>query len=106
MPEASTFTNKVEVDTTLVTKQRLIKPSYIVRFTKTKAFTVWDSNVITKYNGEKCVTIAMRPYIDQLFNTQSRDNVIAMFDTRSYLFRNLITQKQFKKELELLKPRK
>ena len=64
MPEASTFTNKVEVDTTLVTKQRLIKPSYIVRFTKTKAFTVWDSNVVTKYNGEKCVTIAMRPYID------------------------------------------
>ena len=48
----------------------------------------------------------MRPYIDQLFNPQSRDNVIAMFDTRSYLFRNLITQKQFKKELELLKPRK
>ena len=106
MPEASTFTNKVEVDTTLVTKQRLIKPSYIVRFSKTKAFTVWDSNVVTKFNGEKCVTIAMRPYIDQLFNTQSRDNVIAMFDTRSYLFRNLITQKQFKKELELLKPRK
>lgn len=106
MPEASTFTNKVEVDTTLVTKQRLIKPSYIVRFSKTKAFTVWDSNVVTKYNGEKCITIAMRPYIDQLFNTQSRDNVIAMFDTRSYLFRNLITQKQFKKELELLRPRK
>lgn len=106
MPEASTFTNKVEVDTTLVTKQRLIKPSYIIRFTKTKAFTVWDSNVVTKFNNEKCTEIAMRPYIDKLFNTQARDNVISMFDTRSYLFRNLITQKQFKKELELLKPRK
>lgn len=93
MPEASTFTNKVEVDTTLVTKQRLIKPSYIIRFNKTKAFTVWDSNVITQYHNEKCTEIAMRPYIDKLFNVQARDNVIAMFDTRSYLFRNLITQK-------------
>ena len=48
----------------------------------------------------------MRPYLDTLFNVQARDNVIAMFDVRAYLFRNLITQKQFKKELELLKPRK
>ena len=106
MPEASTFTNKVEVDTSLITKQRLLRPTYVVRFSKTKAFTVWDSNIVTQYHNEKCAEVAMRPYLDKLFNTQARDNVVAMFDTRSYLFRNLITQKQFKKELELLKPRK
>ena len=106
MPTASTFTNKVEIDTTLVTKQRLVSPSYVIKFSKEKKFTVWDSNVISAYQGEKCNVIAMRPYIDELFNAQSRDNVITLFDTRCYRFRNLITQKQFKKELELLKPRK
>lgn len=106
MPTASTFTNKVEVDTSLVTKQRLISPCYIVKFNRDKLFTVWDSNVIAKYHGEKATIVAMRPYLDELFNTQARDNVITLFDTRCYLFRDLITQKQFKKELELLKPRK
>lgn len=106
MPEASTFTNKVEVDTTLVTKQRLIKPTYVVMFTKNEKFTVWDSNIVAPYNGEKCQVIAMRPYLDTLFNTESRDTVMQLFDTRCYRFRNLITQKKFKKALELLRPRK
>ena len=106
MPDASTFTNKVEVDTTLITKQRLVRPSYIIRFSKTESYTVWDSNIIAPFNGEKATIISMRPYIDELFNTQQRDNVIQLFDTRCYLFRNLITQKKFKKALELLKPRK
>lgn len=34
MPTASTFTNKVETDKSLVTKQRLIEPLYIVKFSK------------------------------------------------------------------------
>lgn len=106
MPDASTFTNKVEVDTTLVTKQRLFKPSYIVQFTKTERFTVWDSNIIAPYNNEKVRIVPMRPYLDQLYNLEAVNNIIIMFDTRCYRFRNLITQKQFKKQLELLKPRK
>lgn len=106
MPDASTFTNKVEVDTTLVTKQRLFKPSYIVQFTKTERFTVWDSNIIAPYNNEKVRIVPMRPYLDQLYNLEAVNNIITMFDTRCYRFRNLITQKQFKKQLELLKPRK
>lgn len=36
MPEASTFTNKIETDKTLITKQRLREPTYIVKFTKDK----------------------------------------------------------------------
>lgn len=106
MPNASTFTNKVEVDTTLITKQRLIKPSYAIKFNNNEIFTVWDSNIIAKYQHEKIRMIPMRPYLDELFNTQMRDNIIEMFDTRCFLFRNLITQKQFKKQLEILKPRK
>lgn len=106
MPNASTFTNKVEVDTALVTKQRLFKPSYVVQFTKTEKFTVWDSNIIAPYNNEKVRIIPMRPYLDQLYNLEAVNNIITMFDARCFRFRNLITQKQFKRQLELLKPRK
>ena len=105
-PTSSTFTNKIDVDTTLVTKQRLVRPSYIIKFTRDDQFTVWDGNIVAQYNHEKVPIVAMRPYLDNLFNTERRDTIIEMFDTRSFLFRNLITQKQFKKSLSLLKPRK
>ena len=106
MPTASTFTNMIEVDDSLVTKRRLIKPSYVVRFSKNEAYTVWDSNVVSEYHGEKIQEISMRPYLDLTFNTQLRDNVIMLFDTCNYMFHSLITQKKFKKALEMLKPRK
>ena len=108
MPQASTFTNKIDTDTTLITKKRLIEPNYIIKFTKYKNewFTVWDGNVIRKYNGEQKPVIAMRPYLDEVYNAQSQKNIITLFDTRSLLFTNLITFKEFQKQIELLKPRK
>lgn len=105
-PQSSTFTNQIDVDKTLINKGRLTKPIYIIKFDKETMFTVWDSNTICKYNGEKVKVIPMRPYLDYIFNTEARDNIIAIFDARGYLFRNLLTQKEFKKYLELLKPRK
>ena len=108
MPTASTFTNKIETDKTLITKQRLIEPSYVVKFTKYKDdwFTIWDGNVVKKYNGEKKPVLAMRPYLDEVFNVDVQKNMITLFDTRSLLFPNLITFKQYQKNIELLKPRK
>ena len=106
MPTASTFTNEIKVDDTLVTKERLIKPTTIIKFRNDVKFTVWNSNIIAPYNGEKTSELLMRPYLDGIFNTQTRDSVIALFDTRSFRYKDLITFKKFKKELELLKPRK
>lgn len=108
MPEASTFTNKIETDKTLVSKEPLIAPRCVIKFTKDKAhwYTVWNDNVVAKYKGEKKRVIAMRPYLDELFNTENRDQIITLFDTRSFNFRNLITFKQFQGDMELLKPRK
>lgn len=105
MPTASTFTNKIDVDTTLVTKKRLIKPDYVIQFTRDDKFTVWDSNVVCEYNGEKVPIVAMRPYLDISYSLDRVNNVIQLFDTRCYLFHNLITQKKMKKCLSLLKPR-
>ena len=81
----------------------------IVAFEKDKSkwFTIWDGNVVARYNGEKGqVVVPMRPYLDMLFSVEMRDQIISLFDTRSLRFHNLITQKMLKKELELLKPRK
>ena len=108
MPTASTFTNKIETDTSLVYKGRLIKPLHVIKFSKSRDdwFTVWDSSTIAQYNGENCHVIAMKPYIDELFMTELRDNIILRFDNRGYQYKNLITFKKFQKNLELLKPRK
>lgn len=108
MPTASTFTNKIDTDTALINKKQLIAPSYIIKFTKDKGhwYTVWNGNVVTKYNGEKKPVIAMRPYLDEVFNVDIQKNMITLFDTRSLQFRNLITFKQFQSDMEELKPRK
>ena len=33
-----------EIDKTLITKQRLYKPNYIIKFSSDEKFTVWDDN--------------------------------------------------------------
>ena len=104
-PDASTFTNKVVVDVSLIYKGRLKKPTNIIRFDKTVAFTLWDGRVIAQYNNEKVYEINMQPYLDGVFNITNRDTIISGFHARGFYFKNLITQKMFKKELELLKPR-
>lgn len=108
MPTASTFTNKIEADTTLINKKPLVHPSYIIKFFKEKDkwFTVWDGNIVAKWNGEKKPAVAMRPYLDEVFSADGQKNIITLFDTRSFQFRNLITFKQFQSQMELLKPRK
>lgn len=104
-PQSSTFTNQVTVDRALIWKKRLHKPRYIIKFNKTEDtwFTVWDTFVIKKYNKEKVKAIPMKPYLDEVYSTESRDYVISNFDNRIFLFRDLMTQKTFKKYLELLK---
>ena len=104
-PESSTFTNKIEVDKSLVYKGRLRKPTAVIKFSKYEMYTLWDSRVIKSYNNEKCQIIAMRAYLDVLFNTELRDNVISQFHARGFYFRDLMTQKKFKKAIELLKPK-
>ena len=108
LPTASTFTNKVNTDDTLVDKSPLITPKYVIKFTKNEKdwFTVWNSNIVNKYNGEKKQVIAMRPYLDEVFSVEVQKQMITLFDTRSFTYRNLITFKQFQSNMELLKPRK
>lgn len=101
----SNFTNNIETDVSRITKQRLISPSYVIKFSKDTSdwFTVWDNRIIAKYNGEKKRGIAMRRYLDEMFNTKEVNTIFEIQDARAFLFHNLITQKQFVYNLSLVK---
>ena len=106
---SSTFTNEIQIDNSLIARhKRFEKPTAIIKFHKEIEtwFTVWDGNVIAPYTGQKAIVIAMRPYLDSLFNPDLQKQIITLFDTRAYLFRDLSTFKRFQKELQILKPRK
>lgn len=104
MPEASTFTNEIKIDNSLVWKGRLTKPTFVIAFSKDVKFTVWDGRVICPYNKEKVHVISMRPYLDEVFDPRARDTIIMTYNGRGFYYRNLISCKRFKKELSLLRP--
>ena len=107
MGNQSNFTNKIENDETLIYNGGMIRPTSVLVFKKDLKFTVWDGKVIAEYHGEKCKTqIAMRPYLDLVFNQKTRDELIGVFDSRGFLYKNMITFKKFQKEIQLIKPRK
>lgn len=105
-PSASTFTNDAGLDTSLVTKQRLISPTLTLKFSKSKHdwFTLWDDGIVAKYNNEKIPSIAMRPYIDDKFYVDRQRQVLELFNIRYYRFHNLLSYVQFKNHLALIKP--
>lgn len=108
LPNASTFTNKIKTDDTLVDKSPLLKPLRVIKFKKDPNhwYTIWNSNIIAKYNGEVKRAIPMRPYLDEVYIVEEVRNIILQFDTRCFHYRNLITFKQFQSEIAELKPRK
>lgn len=101
----SNYTNKIENDTSLITKKRLYHPQYVIKFSKDKAdwFTCWEGNIITEYKGENKRGIAMRRYLDEHYDAQFVNNVFEIFDARAFRFRALIVQKKFAYQLSLLK---
>lgn len=109
MGNASTFTNEIEMDRTLLVNNRCrTSPQYIVKFGRTKDtwFTVWNNNIISDYNNEEKQVIAMRRYLDELYDRNMANAVIEQFDVRAYKFTTLATFKKFQKQMKLLKPDK
>lgn len=108
MPNASTFTNQINTDLSMLdTQTKLIKPQAIIKFSNDKNdwFTLWNNNIIHSYNGEKIkYVIMMRPYNDEVFIMKLREDVVLRYMLKGYCFRNLLIQKKFKKQIELLKP--
>lgn len=105
-PDASTFTNEIKSDTELLRSKRLVKPLYSIWFSNNDddKFTVWDNGVVAQGKDEKVKVYPMRPYLDKVFYKEKRDQIIRCYHQRGFGYTNLITQKKFKKCMELLKP--
>lgn len=109
MGQASTFTNEIEIDRSLlVNKRKRTTPMYIIKFNKFKDtwFTVWNDNIISDYNGEQKSIIPMRRYLDEIYNRENANNIVEQFDARAYKFTTLACFKKFQKQMRLLKPDK
>lgn len=104
--EMSNYTNEIRKDLSLICKDRLINPQYTIRFGKNRdsIFLVWSNNVITRYKGQPVKSsIAMKPYLDQLYNLERRQEVLDQFDARAYKFDTLITLSYFQGELQKIR---
>lgn len=109
LPNASTFTNEIKVDSSLVNKKRCVHPTMVIKFTKDTSdwFTVWDGRVVHRWNKEKTkVVIPMRPYLDEVYVQDTANNIIKCFDARAFLYKDLITFKLFQSRLSDLRPKK
>lgn len=104
--EMSNYSNELKKDLSMISKQRLYNPQYIIKFGKTKAdqFIVWENNIITRYKGQPIkATVAMRPYLDDRYHPERRQVVIDMFDAKTYKFDTLITLSYFQGELQKIR---
>lgn len=109
MPTASTFTNRMETDTALITKQPRKKLTAVIKFSKEKRdwFSLWDGDVISQWKNHHSKEVySMRPFLDERYNIEKVKNIIQRFDARNFKFQNLITFKNFEKHLSLLRPQR
>lgn len=103
-PDASTFTNEQKFDRSKIYKGRLQKPQYIIQF-RNEMFTVWDKNVVVRYNKENKPIIPMVPLLlnNSVFKSELRDEIILMNYEKKFMFRDLLTQKLFDKCIKEVK---
>ena len=105
--QASTFTNEVQIDRSLlINKRKRTSPQFVIKFWKETNtwFTLWNDGIISPYNNEHRPPIAMRRYLDELFNQETIKSIIERFDVRAFKFTSLACFKRFQKQMRLLKP--
>lgn len=104
--EMSNYTNEIKKDLSLISKERLSNPQYVIKFGKTvgSQYLVWENNVITRYKGQPIHNvIAMKPYLDEQYNPERRQIVLDMFDAKAYKFNTLITLSYFQGDLQKIR---
>lgn len=103
-PDASTFTNEQKFDKSKIYKGRLRKPVFVIQF-RNDMFTVWDNNIIARYNKEHKPIIPMVPLLinNSVFKSELRDEIILMNYEKKFMFKDLLTQKLFDKCIKEIK---
>lgn len=124
------FIDNFKKDLSLITKERRIRPSYIIRFGKTDSdcYIVWDDRIISKFvpkvrkkvktkDGiKKTIEIAnklpdiknipMVRFTEHKFEKEAQKAVFDMYDQRYFLFHSLIDKAQFESDIKLIRSEK
>lgn len=100
----SNYTNELIKDKELITKQKLVRPTAIIKFGKPSSmwYTLWDGCVVRKYRNEalpKESDFCMRPYINSYYSLERKATILQMYDARALKFQNLIDQSYFEGDL-------
>lgn len=108
--EDTNYTNVVKRDkeTLKPKKQRLRKVDAVIQFSKDPKFwfTVWDGNIIKKYNGQsyrRDQVLAMKRHIDTRYSIDVVNDIIARYDARAFMYADLISQASFRAQIKLIK---
>ena len=71
----SNYTNELTKDRKLICKDRLVRPTTIIKFSSNPSdwFVLWEGHIIRRFSGQSCTScIAMRPYINEWFNKEKK----------------------------------
>lgn len=104
--ESSTMTNEIIIDRSLLCNKRFCTvPNAIIKFSKSSEdwFTIWNDNIIKKWNKEEKPIITMRRYLDDIYNQDLAASIFERFDARAFKFTTLADFKNFQKQLKLIK---
>ena len=105
----SNYTNILKRDIALLAKNiRLQKPSFVIKFSKNQNdwFTLWDEKIIRKWNGQSVKrenVIAMKRYLDEEYHQDMVRQVIEKYDSRFFMYSDLISQSVFASKLREIK---
>lgn len=110
----STFANEFKFDMELITKERKIKPSYIIRFSKDDkdCFIVWDDRIIQRFIPSKksklpnIRIIPMVRFTNEKFSKELQKIIFDQFDQRYFLYSSLMDKTQFESMIKLIRPNK
>ena len=104
------YTNEVKRDLDLIKpkKARIRKVTALIKFSKDPNtwFCLYDNKFIRRYKGEtvkKNLCIAMKRYLDELYNPDLAQAVFDRFDARNFYYTDIMSQALFQAQLKLIK---
>lgn len=111
----TTFINEFKFDMELITKERRIKPTAIIKFSKNAedCFILWDNKIIKRFTRRNkdtklpnVKTIAMYRGLDEIFDKKQQQLILDVVDQRGFKYASLMDKTQFESFINRIRPNK
>lgn len=111
----TTFINEFKFDMALITRERLYKPTAIIKFSKSPedCFILWDNKVLKRFSKKskdsklpKVKTIAMYRGLDEVFDKKQQKLIIDVVDQRGFFYASLMDKTQFESFINQIRSNK